>query len=259
MPALRGEHDGVAPPTPVMPRSLWLLRHAESEGNLADAKALEARAERLELLARDADMPLSDTGRTQAAGLGLAWKELAIEDRPGVVFVSPYERAACTAQIAVEAAEWDIDLVRDERLRERDLGLLDGFTRHGIERHFPEEAQRRAWVGKFYYRPPGGESWADVAGRVRTVVDASERRYAGERLLVVTHQAVMMVARYVLENLSEKEILDIDSAERIANTGLVRYDYQDGVPRLVAFNDTTHLDERDAPVTEETDATAVSR
>ena len=242
-----------------MPHSLWLLRHAESEGNLADTRAQDQGADRLELQARDADMPLSPAGEVQAAAVGRSWRGLPAWEQPSVVLCSPYERAWRTACRAVDAAGLGIDLVRDERLRERDLGVLDGWTKRGIEAHFPEEAERRGWVGKFYYRPPGGESWADVAGRVRAVVDAAERRYVGERVLLVTHQAVMMVARYVLESLTEQEVLAIDSRERIANTGVIRYRYADGTPRLEGFNDTSHLDEHDAPVTREPDATALRR
>ena len=92
------------------------------------------------------------------------------------------------------------------------------------------------------------------------MVEAVERRYAGERLVLVSHQAVMMLGRYVLENLTEKEILEIDAQERIPNTGVVRYRYVDGVPHLERINDTTHLDhDADAPVTKEPDADAVSR
>jgi broad specificity phosphatase PhoE len=240
-----------------VPRSLCLVRHAESEGNLADTRAQDAGAERLELVARDADMPLSETGRAQAEALGRHWAQLPEDARPTVVLTSPYERASRTAEIALAAAGQDIEAVRDERLRERDLGALDGLTKHGIERQFPAEAQRRAWVGKFYYRPPGGESWADVAGRVRAVVDAAERRYPDERLVLVTHQAVVMVSRYVLERLTEQQILEVDAHERIGNTAQVRYEYVHGEPRLVAFNDVGHLEERDAPVTEEPDAASV--
>jgi broad specificity phosphatase PhoE len=204
-------------------------------------------------------MPLSGTGRAQARALGRAWRDLTPDERPTAVLCSPYARAFGTAELAVEVAGWDVELVRDERLRERDLGMLDGFTKHGIERRFPEEAERRKWVGKFYYRPPGGESWADVAGRVRSVVEAAERKYAGGRILVVTHQAVILLARYVLENLTEQQVLDIDDQHRVANTALVRYRYEAGAPRLVAFNDTQHLGERAAPVTEEPDATSADR
>ena len=44
------------------------------------------------------------------------------------------------------------------------------MTRSGIREQYPEEAQRRDLLGKFYYRPPGGESWADVALRVRSLL-----------------------------------------------------------------------------------------
>lgn len=245
--------------TQLTPASLWLVRHAESEGNLADRRAREARAERLELQARDADMPLSPTGEEQADALGRHLARLPDAQRPTVLLSSPYERAYRTAVRASDAGGLGLDPIRDERLRERDLGALDGFTSTGIRSRFPEEAARRDWVGKFYYRPPGGESWADVAGRVRAVLEMLERRFAGERILVVSHQAVVMVARYALEELTEAQILHVDRHEQVPNTGVVRYDYVDGVARLRAAGDVSHLDEQDAPVTEEPDAANLGR
>ena len=233
--------------------ALSLVRHAESEGNLADTKAREARAERLELTERDADVPLSPAGREQARALGEAWRRLDRADRPSRLLSSPYLRALETAWYAVESAGWDLPVERDERLRERDLGLLDGFTRYGIEAKFPEEAKRRTWLGKFYYRPPGGESWADVAGRVRAVLEA-HRLSDGDRLVVVTHQAVIMLARYVLEDLTEQQVLEIDDQEQVTNTAVTTYVMTDGKARLVRYNDTSHLERHDAPETEEADA-----
>ncbi len=240
-----------------MSSTLWLVRHAESEGNLADDEARQAHAERLQLTHRDADVPLSATGREQAAALGGAWRAMSEDERPTRVLCSPYERAMQTATGALAAAGWrHLEVQRDERLRERDLGLLDGFTRHGIEAKFPEEAERRAWLGKFYYRPPGGESWADVAGRVRAVLEGTGPTN-GERLLVVTHQAVIMVMRYVLENLTEQQVLEIDRTEVIANSAVTTYTGPDGDLRLHRFNDASHVETSDAPVTEEPDAASV--
>jgi broad specificity phosphatase PhoE len=237
--------------------TLWLVRHAESEGNLADDKARQAHAERLELTDRDADVPLSATGRDQAAALGRAWRTMSEDERPTRVLCSPYERALQTATCTLEAAGWQhLEVQRDERLRERDLGLLDGFTRYGIEAKFPEEAERRAWLGKFYYRPPGGESWADVAGRVRAVLEGRGPA-GGHRLLIVSHQAVIMVMRYVLENLTEQQVLEIDRTEVIANTAVTTYAGADGALHLKGFNDASHLETSDAPVTEEPDAASV--
>ena len=240
------------------PASLWLVRHAESEGNVADDSANRERAERLDLPARDPDVRLSATGCEQADSLGRSWRALPDGDRPDVVLSSPYERALRTAERAVAAAGWQhVAIRRDERLRERDLGLLDGFTRSGIERRFPEEAERRAWLGKFYYRPPGGESWADVAARVRAVLETVAVRYPGHRLVVVSHQAVLMLFRYVLEELDEAAVLELDGTQRLANTGVVRYRFDDGVPVLEAADDTAHLHHRDVPVTKEPAADAV--
>ena len=44
------------------------------------------------------------------------------------------------------------------------------MTGAGIREQYPDEAQRRDLLGKFYYRPPGGESWADVALRIRSLL-----------------------------------------------------------------------------------------
>jgi broad specificity phosphatase PhoE len=159
-------------------------------------------------------------------------------------------RATQTALLAVEAAGWDIEVERDERLRERDLGMFDGYTRYGIKARFPEEAERRARLGKFYYRPPGGESWADVAGRVRAVLEAYGPA-AGERLLVVTHQAVLMLFRYVLEVLDEQQVLEIDRTEGVANTSVSVYVGRPEPMQLQMVGDVGHLDASPAPKTEE--------
>jgi broad specificity phosphatase PhoE len=246
------------PATPPAPAALWLVRHAESEGNVADDSANRDRAERLDLPARDPDVRLSATGCEQADALGRSWRALSRTERPDVVLSSPYERAFRTAERAVAAAGWqDIDILRDERLRERDLGLLDGFTKTGIERRFPEEAERRAWLGKFYYRPPGGESWADVAARVRAVLDTVCQRHAGQRVVVVSHQAVLMLFRYVLEELDEEGVMGLDATQRLANAGVVRYRFDGASPVLEEHEDTSHLRQDDVPVTEEPAADAV--
>lgn len=68
-----------------------------------------------------------------------------------------------------------------------------------MQRRFPEEDARRHLLGKMYYRPPGGESWADVAQRLRSVLGDLVRAEDGRRVLVVTHDATVMLLRYVLE------------------------------------------------------------
>jgi broad specificity phosphatase PhoE len=125
------------------------------------------------------------------------------------------------------------------------------MTGAGIRAEYPDEAHRRDLLGKFYYRPPGGESWADVALRVRSLLSTEAQRHDGERLLLVAHQAVIMVFRYVLEGLTEQQVLAVDRRERVANTSLTRYEAGAGALRLVAFNTVEHLTDRGEDVTEE--------
>jgi len=237
------------------PTSLWLVRHGESLGNLADAQAQASRSGRLQLDVRDPDVPLSPAGESQADALGGWLARLPAEERPTTVLSSPFERAASTAQRAVAGSGLDLTIRFDERLRERDFGAFDGMTGAGIRESYPDEARRRDLLGKFYYRPPGGESWADVALRVRSLLATEALRHDGERLLCVAHQAVIMVFRYVLEELSEAQLLEIDRHEQVANTSVTRYELSDdGAFRLVDFNGVVHLDESaGAPVTEEND------
>jgi len=49
---------------------VWLVRHGESVGNVADAAAHQQGAGRLQLDVRDPDVPLSETGCSQAQALG---------------------------------------------------------------------------------------------------------------------------------------------------------------------------------------------
>jgi broad specificity phosphatase PhoE len=236
-------------------RELILVRHGESQGNVADAQAQTSGAGRLELDIRDPDVPLSQTGEDQADALGRWLAGLHPDEQPTTVLSSPFARAAATADRAVAASGLDITIRYDERLRERDFGAFDGMTRAGIIDEYPEEARRRDLLGKFYYRPPGGESWADVALRIRSVLATEGLRYDCERLLIVAHQAVIMVFRYVLEELTEQELLEVDREEQVANASLTRYDRDaDGNLRLTTFNEVEHLTDEDEEVTEEPDA-----
>ena len=231
------------------PAEIVLVRHGHSEGNLADAQAREAGAERLDLDARDADVALSGTGREQAGAVA-AWLAGETGDRrPTVVVSSPYRRAADTAARVV--ADLGLEVVLDERLRERDLGVLDGLTGVGVRAHYPEEAERRSKLGKFYYQPPSGESWADVVLRVRSLLDDLRQGYDGERVWLFTHQAVISSFRYALEDVSEEDLLDIDRETPIPNASFTTY-RRDGTHfHLESFADTTAVDSAEVEVTDE--------
>ena len=114
----------------------------------------------------------------------------------------------------------------DERLREREFGVFDGLTTLGIREKYPEEAAHRAKMGKFYHRPPGGESWADVILRLRSALNTINLLYVDRRVVIVCHQVVVLCMRYILEELDEAQILAIDKQADVLNCGICAYDFE---------------------------------
>jgi probable phosphoglycerate mutase len=217
-----------------------MARHGESVGNAAWRAAESAELDEIAIDLRDPDVPLSETGRRQAKALGRRLAAMPPGRCPTAVISSPYLRAAETARIAV-AEIGDPPILYDERLRDRETGVLYALTWRGIAARYPEEAARKRRTGKFYYRPPGGESWADVALRLRAALSDIERDHPDGRVLVVAHDAVVVLTRYVVERLTEREVLEIERT-LVANGSLTVWARRDGDLRLVTFNSTDHLD-----------------
>lgn len=229
---------------------------------MARDAAHEARLPVIDISTRDVDVPLSERGALQARALGHWFGALHASERPTVVLTSPYVRALRTAQLVRDHGGLAATpLVVDERLREKEFGILDRLTRYGIAERNPDQAEFRRILGKFYHRPPGGESWCDVILRLRSVIDDVTRDYRGERVLVVCHSVVVLCMRYLLEKLTEQEILAIDRDNEIANCSVTSYAFDPAhglhggmVPRL--FNFTAPIEEEGAPVTRSPDAVA---
>lgn len=220
--------------------ALILLRHGESTANVERERAEAAGLDQIPVECRDADVPLSELGARQARAAG-RYLGGGLDPARLQVWASPYLRARQSAEIAVAEAGLSVVVGADERLRDRELGILDTFTRVGIRNKFPEEAARRAWLGKFYYRPPGGESWADLALRLRSILPSLATSEAD--VCVFTHDAVIAVCRYVLEALDERAILDIALRDPIGNASVTKFSRRgDGRGwTLDAYNDQRHL------------------
>ncbi|MHB8328315.1 MAG: histidine phosphatase family protein, partial [Acidimicrobiales bacterium] len=119
---------------------LVLVRHGETEANAA--KLLSGRAE----------SPLTDRGRAQAAALG------AVLGGAARVVSSPLARARESAV----ALGLGVGIEVDDRWVEIDYGEYDGRALASVS----DDVWRR-WRAEAGFRPPGGESLADVGARVR--------------------------------------------------------------------------------------------
>ena len=181
------------------------------------------------------DVPLSALGMKQARSLG-AWFANQPE-RPTMIVTSPHLRAHRTAAAIAAAITLPVVLRVDERLREQDMGCLERLTGIGIIARYPREAERLAQVGKFYYRPPGGESWCDVLLRVRSLIDHLRLVNTDQRVLLVAHQVIVLCARWTVENLDESAVLAIDSRADVVDCGVTSYiANREGALELTEFN-----------------------
>lgn len=238
------------------PATLWIARHGQSAGNVAADRAERASENVVAVIDRDADVPLSALGERQARALGQWFAAMRPEDRPDSILTSPYLRARRTALAVAEALGGGspVNVACDERLRERELGAFDRLTRKGWAERYPEQAELRARLGKFYHRPPGGESWCDVILRLHSFVQDLQLRHDGGRVLVVAHQVIVLCARYILEQMDEEAVLRIDAAG-VANCAVTSYvapsqeDGSRGRLRLVLANHVAPMEEAGEAVT----------
>ena len=234
----------------------WLavVRHGQSTGNVTAEEAETGGLEAIDIPERDADVPLSGTGREQAEAVGRWLAGLPGDERPELAVVSPYLRTRQTAELAL--AGTGIASVVDERLRDRELGILDLLTGRGVEARLPGEAARRRRLGKFYYRPPGGESWADVLLRLRALLRELHDDHPGGRILLFGHEATVLLVRYLCERLSEAELMTVARSTTIANTSISSWRRVDGQFRPELFNHVEHLRREGAPPTKQEDVNA---
>ena len=206
------------------PKSLWLVRHGQSTANLARHIAESEKALTIDFPEREMDVSLSELGLKQAISVG-KWFKIQ-PNKPTLIFTSPYCRTLETSHLIVENAKFeDIEIIQDERLRERELGIFDRLTRLGGMQKYPDECEKRERLGKFYYRPSGGENWADVALRLRSFWRDLGLNFADEKVLIVTHEVVIRVFRFIVEKMTEEEIMAIDQAGDIGNGAISFYQF----------------------------------
>lgn len=170
------------------------------------------------------DPRLSELGLAQAAALAGSFTR----PRPARVISSPLQRARETA--AAIATPHALQVEQDERLIELDYGEWDGASLRDIS---PDTWA--AWRADVDFAPPGGESLADVTGRMRSFIDDT---LSDELVVAVSHvspiKLAVCIALGVDEHASWRMFLDVASVTRVGRR-------PDGLSYLVAYNDTSHL------------------
>ncbi len=213
---------------PDRPSVLVLVRHAESARNVArkgNRFFLDDESRKAVQGVPDQSVPITDEGRRQAQMTGLAIRsEFGTFD---YVYHSGYRRTQETAEhilAAYTAEERDAIRVRHHLfLRERDAGWTYDMTTAEAEAAFPWLQGYWDTFGRFFARPPGGESLAEVAERVYLFLGMLFRDRPGQRILVVSHGGTLRVFRYLLERWSHDEFLERWESEPVDNCAVTAY------------------------------------
>ena len=180
---------------------LYLVRHGESEWN------------RIGRIQGRRESPLTGTGRAQAAALGHMLREVLPD--PGIdIVASPLERALETATIIAGGLGRDAGDVRiDGRISDFDVGVLAGYPGwDAVAADHPELARLRL-EDPIRFRPPGGESGADVLARARDFLD--ERKAAGRDTLVVCHGVINKFIRAAARGITGGDIIALGEDQEV--------------------------------------------
>jgi len=224
------------------PALLVLVRHGQSARNLAKrGNTYFPDAETRTGLRGEPDhlTPLTELGHQQARQTGIA-----LRDTFGLfdyLYHSGYVRTFQTAEglltAYTPAERTQIHLRHNLFLREREAGYTFDMTTDEANAAFPWLQEYWETFGRFFARPPGAESLADVAQRVYMFLGMLFRDRANQRVLVVCHGGTMRMFRFWLERWTYEEVVNRWDSESIPNCGVVTYRYSTDNGRLVLVDE----------------------
>lgn len=195
----------------LQPLDLVIVRHGQSEGNLAQETKMEYPPDFVNR--HNSQYRLTDLGRYQACKAGI-WLKKHFKDSFDKFYTSEYVRAMETAgYMDLSNARW----VTEVYLRERDRGVMAGKSKNDRIELYQEELQRKKLDG-FYWQPVGGESIANLCLRVDQFLQHLTRVAAGLKVIVVAHGGVIKAIRALLE----KTVIP-EADVKINNTHIIWY------------------------------------
>ena len=183
---------------------LLLTRHGETDWNA------EGRWQ------GHSDTPLNERGRQQARELAA---QLAGVD---VVYASDLARARETAEIA--ARELGLDVILDDRLRERGFGVWEGLTSEEIEERFADAHAR--WKSGNGFGADNAEPFDVFAARIHAFLEDVLGRHPDADVLLVAHGGSIRVIHALASGLDY--VRDHRSIPGVANCTLSRYAAKNG-------------------------------
>jgi probable phosphoglycerate mutase len=167
---------------------LYLVRHGETVWNAEDK------------MQGVKDSPLTEKGVEHAKKLGEKLAGISAGANKSIdvdrIFTSDLGRAFDTAVCIGKCL--NLEPEKDDRLRERNMGIFEGYSWDYVREHFPDEFKKTVSDDNDY-RIPEGESKSEYIGKINSFLQFIAGECEGKSVLAVTHRGfINFVFRIVL-------------------------------------------------------------
>lgn len=168
---------------------------------------------------------------------------LFLKDTKFVAFyASPLERALQTALKIKENMNIDVPVIADNRLREFDLGELEGMKFSEAERLYPDQIKAFRHEPDLYDpRKFHGESFSHMIKRGKLLIDKITSKYSGnnDKVLLVSHGAALCA---LIRSLEGYRLADLRKRGGLINTSLTILETKDSINfNELRWNETSYL------------------
>lgn len=197
-----------------------MVRHCEASGN------------KNRIFHGHFDSDITENGKSQLKLLSERFKKITFD----AIYSSDLKRAYKTAEAVNKYMSHNITEQRE--LREIYGGEWENIDFEEIAKRFPVEFEM--WTkSPENFRMPGGESYLEFYGRIKTAIYNIISQNKGKTVVAVTHgTAIKLYLTYASG-------LDLSRSEEIAwcdNTAVSAIDYdENSKPHIVYMNDSNHL------------------
>lgn len=204
-----------------MVTKLYLIRHAEAEGNVR------------EFFQGNLDTALTEKGLQQLEPLAERFRKTTLD----ALYFSPFQRARLTAEAVNRFHR--LEMIPEFELREINGGEWEGRAWKDIPELSPEQYEN--WTKKMWaFCAPFGEAMTGVYERMRNIMTQIARDNPGKTVGVVSHGCALRNFLAFVEFRRIEGLPDVGWSDNTA-VSLVEYDDQADKWTLIFKNDSGHL------------------
>ncbi|AWD62079.1 phosphoglycerate mutase [Limosilactobacillus reuteri] len=204
---------------------VYLIRHGKTQWNL------ESRYQ-----GSNGDSPLLKDSYREIELLASSLQRIPFEH----AYTSPLKRARVTAQALLNHLNPEIPLTIDSRLKEFNLGKMEGMHFEDVAAKWPEVLKNfRHHPDKYDESLVEGESFLEVIARFRAAIEEYCRQYPNGNILVISHGAALNAAINALIGMPLAHLKDRGGLSNTSTTVLTTNDGRHF--ELEKWNDTSYL------------------